>query len=62
MDKHIPPFTLGVDSGSLTAKAVLMDGNRKIIAHKVVQLEFVSEKAVRLAMDKALESSRAGAF
>lgn len=55
--KHIPPYTLGVDSGSLTAKAVIMDGNRKIVAHKVVQLEFVSETAVRLAMDKALAAT-----
>ena len=57
MAKHIPPFTLGVDSGSLTAKAVIMDGNRKIVSHKVVQLEFVSEKAVKLAVEKALAAA-----
>lgn len=50
-------FTLGVDSGSLTAKAVIMDGNRQIVSHSVVQLEFVSEKALNEAVDNALASA-----
>ncbi|MBF7082851.1 2-hydroxyglutaryl-CoA dehydratase [Desulfallas sp. Bu1-1] len=50
-------FTLGIDSGSLTAKAVIMDGNRRIVSHSVKQLEFVSEKAVKIAMDNALAAA-----
>lgn len=50
-------FTLGVDSGSLTAKAVIMDGNRQIVSHSVKQLEFVSEKAVRIAIENALATA-----
>ncbi|MBU3914945.1 2-hydroxyglutaryl-CoA dehydratase, partial [bacterium] len=52
--EYVPPFTLGVDSGSLTAKAVIMDGNRKIVSNSVVQLDYVSEKAVRMAIDQAM--------
>ena len=53
----IPPFTMGIDSGSLTAKAVIMDGNRKIVSHSVVQMGFVSQEAVRTAMDNVLASA-----
>lgn len=51
------PITMGVDSGSLTAKAVIMDGRRQVIAENVVQLDYVSQKAVEMAMNNALVSS-----
>lgn len=47
-------FTLGVDSGSLTGKAVIIDGNKRIVSHSVKQLGFVSEKAANLAIEEAL--------
>ncbi len=47
-------FTLGIDSGSLTAKAVIMNGNREILSANVVQLEFVSKQAVEEAITKTL--------
>lgn len=50
-------FTLGVDSGSLTAKAVIMDEHRQIVSHSVVQLGFVSEKAVNLAIENTMASA-----
>lgn len=48
---------MGVDSGSLTAKAVIMDGNRQIFAASVVQLDFVSPKAVEEAINNVLAFS-----
>jgi len=51
------PFTMGVDSGSLTGKAVIMDAGKRIVAHNVVQLDFVSQKAVRAAMENTLASA-----
>ena len=50
-------FTIGVDSGSLTAKAVLMDGDREIVSHSVIQMELVSEKAIQVAMESVLASA-----
>jgi len=47
-------YVLGVDSGSLTAKAVIMDRNRRIISSNVAQLGFVSKKALQTAVDGAL--------
>ena len=55
--EYASPLTMGVDSGSLTGKAVIVDGNKRIVAHSVVQLEFVSEKAVRTAMNNVLASA-----
>jgi predicted CoA-substrate-specific enzyme activase len=45
---------MGVDSGSLTAKAVIMNGNKEIIAHSVRQFTFVSEKAVKVVVEDVL--------
>ena len=53
----VAPFTMGVDSGSLTGKAAIVDGNKCVIAHSVMQMDFVSEKAVRTAMDNTLETA-----
>jgi (R)-2-hydroxyacyl-CoA dehydratese activating ATPase len=50
-------YTMGVDSGSLTGKAVIIDGNRRIVSHSVKQLGFVSQKAVMMAIDEALEKA-----
>lgn len=47
-------YTLGVDSGSLTAKAVIMNGEKKIVAYSVVQMAFVSQKAVKEAVKNVL--------
>lgn len=47
-------YVMGVDSGSLTAKAVIMSREKEIIAHSVKQFTFVSEKAVRVAVEEAL--------
>jgi predicted CoA-substrate-specific enzyme activase len=56
-DKYVPPFTMGVDSGSLTAKAVIINGNRQIIADNVVQMDFVSPKAAEKAINNVMVSS-----
>jgi predicted CoA-substrate-specific enzyme activase len=47
-------WVLGVDSGSLTGKAVIIDSNRHIIASSVVQLEIVSKRAVQEAISNVL--------
>ena len=36
-------FAMGVDSGSLTAKAVIMDDEYNVLAYRVNQYTFVSE-------------------
>src|SRR4051812_39871272 len=50
-------YTMGVDSGSLTGKAVIIDENKQIVSHSVKQLGFVSEKAVTMAIDEALATA-----
>ncbi|MBN2568830.1 MAG: 2-hydroxyglutaryl-CoA dehydratase [Deltaproteobacteria bacterium] len=57
INKYASPLTMGVDSGSLTAKAVIMDGKKEIIADSVVQLDYVSQKAVELAIGNVFEST-----
>ena len=52
--KFSPPFTMGTDSGSLTAKAVIMDSEKRIVANAVVQMGFVSQKALDIAIDTVL--------
>ncbi|MCQ6281674.1 acyl-CoA dehydratase activase [Bacillus sp. EB600] len=52
-----PFYTMGVDSGSLTGKAVILDGEKRIVSHSVKQLGFVSDKAVKLAIEEALEKA-----
>lgn len=54
---YAAPFTMGVDSGSLTGKAAIMDGSSRVVAQSVVQLDFVSQKAVQEAMGNALASA-----
>lgn len=56
-NKYVFPLTMGVDSGSLTAKAVIMNGDKKIVADNVVQLDFVSPKAVEEAIHNVLTFS-----
>ena len=50
-------FAMGVDSGSLTAKVVIMDNDYKILAYQVNQYTFVSEEAVRVSVAEALEQA-----
>jgi predicted CoA-substrate-specific enzyme activase len=47
-------FAMGVDSGSLTAKAVIMDDEYNLLAYRVNQYTFVSEEAVRVSVSTAL--------
>lgn len=47
-------FAMGVDSGSLTAKAVIMDDEYNLLAYRVNQYTFVSEEAVRVGVSTAL--------
>lgn len=54
---HVYPLTIGLDSGSLTAKAVLMDGNRQIVSDSVIQMEVVSKRALRIAMGNVMGSA-----
>jgi predicted CoA-substrate-specific enzyme activase len=55
--KNSMKYVLGVDSGSLTAKAVIMNTNREIISSSVIQLGFVSKKALQEAINAALEKA-----
>lgn len=57
MKNHVYPLTIGLDSGSLTAKAVLINGKRQIISDSVIQMEIVSKKALRAAMRNVLTSA-----
>lgn len=50
-------YVMGVDSGSLTAKAVVMDTQGRLIAHHVIQLGFVSKEALQQAVDLTLEDA-----
>lgn len=47
-------FTMGVDLGSTTAKAVVVDGDARIVGSTVVQMGAVSRQAVQVAIDGAL--------
>lgn len=57
---YVFPLTIGLDSGSLTAKAVLMDGNRQIVSDSVIQMEIVSQKALRAAMKNVMSAAECG--
>lgn len=50
----MPLRTLGVDLGSTTAKAVVVDETGAMIAHRVVQMGAVSRRAVEVAIEAAL--------
>ncbi|MCU1415783.1 MAG: benzoyl-CoA reductase, partial [Microbacteriaceae bacterium] len=47
-------YTMGVDLGSTTAKAVIVDQDGRMLSSRVVQMGAVSKEAVRIAMDAAL--------
>ncbi|MGX6446537.1 acyl-CoA dehydratase activase [Patulibacter sp. S7RM1-6] len=53
-------FLLGVDLGSTTAKAVVLDPDGGLAATSVVQMGAVSRAAVRAAVDEALERAGVG--
>ena len=48
-------FVAGVDSGSTTTKAILLDPNRKIAAFSILPTGAASRDASRLALDRALD-------
>lgn len=50
-------YVLGIDSGSLTAKAAIMNAQKEIVASSVVQLEIVSKQAVKDAISNVLASA-----
>jgi len=50
-------YTLGVDLGSTTAKAVISDSDGRLVAGEVVQMGAVSREGVRRAIDAVLERS-----
>jgi predicted CoA-substrate-specific enzyme activase len=50
-------YTMGVDLGSTTAKAVIVDQDGRMRASRVVQMGAVSREAVRIAMDAALSDA-----
>lgn len=47
----------GVDIGSLTAKTVILDGNRRILAYHIVSEGIVDVEAARASLENALRSS-----
>jgi predicted CoA-substrate-specific enzyme activase len=50
-------YTMGVDLGSTTAKAVVVDQDGRMLSSRVVQMGAVSREAVRIAMDAALDDA-----
>lgn len=50
-------YTMGVDLGSTTAKAVIIDATGEIVASKVVQMGAVSRQAVGVAIDSVLKDA-----
>jgi predicted CoA-substrate-specific enzyme activase len=50
-------YTMGVDLGSTTAKAVIVDQDGWMRGSRVVQMGAVSREAVRIAMDAALDEA-----
>lgn len=51
----IPPYVMGVDLGSNTAKSVILDSRGELVAHSVVQMGAVSKGGVRASIAKTLE-------
>ena len=49
--------TMGVDLGSTTGKAVIIDESGAIVAHKVVQMGAVSRRGVTAAIAAVLEEA-----
>ncbi|MEA2680157.1 MAG: (R)-2-hydroxyacyl-CoA dehydratese activating ATPase, partial [Candidatus Binataceae bacterium] len=54
----MPSFVMGVDFGSTTGKAVILDGDGKVVASSVASKGSVSDEGVQIAIAEALE--RAG--
>ena len=52
--------TMGVDLGSTTAKAVIVDAAGEIAARRIVQMGAVSRRGVGLAIDGVLEDAGLG--
>ena len=52
--------TMGVDLGSTTGKAVIVDESGAIVAHKVVQMGAVSRRGVTAAIAAVLEEANLG--
>ncbi len=50
-------YVMGVDLGSTTAKAVIVDQDGRMRGSRVVQMGAVSREAVRIAMDAALDDA-----
>ncbi|HET7399873.1 MAG TPA: acyl-CoA dehydratase activase [Intrasporangium sp.] len=50
--------TMGVDLGSTTAKAVVVDEGGEIVAHRVVQMGAVSRRGVTAAIEAVLDAAR----
>ncbi|RFA11327.1 benzoyl-CoA reductase [Subtercola boreus] len=49
---------MGVDLGSTTAKAVIVDSGGRMVASRVVQMGAVSREGVRVAIEACLEDAR----
>jgi predicted CoA-substrate-specific enzyme activase len=54
-DRHTDQLAAGVDAGSTTTKAVLLDRNRKIVSYAILPTGADSRDASRLALSGALE-------
>jgi len=50
----------GVDIGSLTAKSVILDENREILAYSIVHQGIVNEEAALASLDRALNEAGLG--
>jgi CoA-substrate-specific enzyme activase, putative len=53
----IPPYVMGVDLGSNTAKSVVLDSRGELVAHSVVQMGAVSKGGVRASIAQTLEQA-----
>lgn len=52
--------TMGVDLGSTTAKAVIVDDAGSVVAHRVVQMGAVSRRGVTAAIESVLDEAMLG--
>jgi len=53
-------FVMGVDFGSTTGKAVILDGDGKVVASSVASKGSVSDEGVQIAIAEALERAGIG--
>jgi (R)-2-hydroxyacyl-CoA dehydratese activating ATPase len=56
----MPSFVMGVDFGSTTGKAVILDGDGKVVASSVASKGSVSDEGVQIAIAEALERAGIG--